>query len=452
MLAVLMMAPFLAQADVTIVNVATPGISAGLGASAAAVELVVGGYLVTYAVLLITGARLGQTHGYRRMFLLGVAAFGACSLVAGLAPNAPVLVAARVVQGIGAALMYPQALTSIQLHFTGSARARAVSLFALAQAGGAVCGQILGGALVAADIGGTGWRAIFLINVPICAITLGAALLYLPAGDNSGKRQLDLAGVATLSVSLLLIVAPLIIGRGYGWPAWTWVCLAVSVPAFRGFVATQRRAERRTNKPLISLQLLIRPTIAWGLVGLATSTGTYYALLFTLAQFLQRGLGRGALFSGLALLPWVIAFGLAGQLTRRLPTRAARHLPAASYLLMATVYVALSVSVLSEALSDGLLLVLLCLGGLGLGGGFNALIGRLADAAPARHAPDISGVVTTTLQIGGAIGVAAFGSAYLTLAAQPAQAFAVTSLALATTAFVAATAASLCSRYQHDQA
>src|SRR3954447_4490206 len=123
MLAVLLLAPFLASADATIANVATPAIRADLGAAGAALELVIGGYLVAYAVLLITGARLGQTHGYKRLFLIGVSAFGAASLVGGLAPNATVLVIMRVIQGGAAAMMYPQALTGVQLNFSGGERA-----------------------------------------------------------------------------------------------------------------------------------------------------------------------------------------------------------------------------------------------------------------------------------------------------------------------------------------
>ena len=182
-LAVLLMAPFLAQADATIANVATPAIRTGLGASGAALELVIGGYLVAFAVLLITGARLGQTHGYKRLFLIGVAVFGGSSLGCGLAPDGTVLVGMRVLQGAGAALMFPQALTGIQLTYSGDRRDRAIGLYALALSGGAVSGQILGGALISADIASAGWRPIFLINVPICLAVLAAALRFLPADE-----------------------------------------------------------------------------------------------------------------------------------------------------------------------------------------------------------------------------------------------------------------------------
>jgi MFS family permease len=448
LLAVLLMAPFLAQADATIVNVATPSIGTDLGASGAALELVVGGYLIAYAVLLMTGARLGQTHGYRRVFLLGLTGFAGASLLCGLAPNPAVLVIARGLQGVGAALMYPQTLTGIQLNFSGSAQARAISSFALALAGGAVAGQILGGVLISADLAGVGWRAIFLVNIPVCVAAVAGSPRYLPADQERGSRRVDLAGVATLSASLLLLVLPLILGRAEGWPVWAWVCLAASVPAFGAFLTTQRREAARGGNPLINLHVVARPAIFWGLLGLLTATGTYYALLFTLAQYLQGGLGRGALFSGLVLLPWVSAFGLSGQLIWRLPDCLGPILPSTGYMLMAAAYLLISADLLTGRLHETLFLVLLGVGGLGLGTGFNTLIAHLTSAVPSRYSPDISGVSTTTLQIGGAIGVAAFGTVYLGFAshvgvAQATDAFVITALALAGTALIAAASAYL---------
>jgi len=147
-------------------------------------------------VLLITGARLGQTHGYRRVFLLGVGMFTLASLACGLAPSPVLLIAARVAQGSAAALMFPQALTGIQLHFTGPARVRAIGRYAIALSAGAVTGQILGGALISANLAGTSWRAIFLINVPVGLLVLGAASRWLPADDRRASRSLDGPGVA----------------------------------------------------------------------------------------------------------------------------------------------------------------------------------------------------------------------------------------------------------------
>jgi len=445
LLGVLLVGPFMAQADATIVNLATPSIHAGLGASAAALELVVGGYLIAFAVLLITGARLGQTHGYRRVLLAGLATFSLASLLCGVAPNPAVLVVGRVLQGVGAALLFPQTLTGIQLNFSGAGRTRAIGLYAVALSCGAVAGQLLGGVLISANLAGTQWRPIFLVNIPVGAAAMLAALRHLPPDGRHEARRLDLLGVATLSASVLLVVLPLVLGRAEGWPAWTWLCLAASLPAFALFLAAQRRVTLRGGSPLVNLDAIARPRVAWALVTLLIATGTYYALLFTLAQFLQQGLRDSALVSGLTLIPWVAAFGLAGQVVRRLPARVLPLTPAAGCLLLAAAYAAISVSQFAGSHSLALLVVLLGAGGLGLGIQFSSLVAHLTNAVPSRYAADISGVSTTTSQIGGALGVAAFGTLYLSLAAGGAayasHAFAVVVAAFATVATLAAVTA-----------
>jgi MFS family permease len=442
LLAVLLMGPFMAQADATIANVATPSIREDLGASGAALELVVGGYMIAFAVLLITGARLGQTHGYRRVFVLGVTTFTFASALCGLAPTPAVLVAARVLQGAGAALMFPQTLTGIQLSFQGAERARAIGLYAIALSSGAVAGQILGGALISLDIAGTDWRAIFLVNVPIGAAVALAAARILPADDERATRQVDLRGVATLSAAIVLVVLPLVLGRAEGWPAWAWISLVASAPALALFVTVERRIAARGGAPLMNLAVIARPAVSWSLVALLTATGTYYALLFTLAQYLQQGLGRSPLLSGLTLVPWVAAFGAAGQLVRRLPERARPIAPSAGCALLAAAYVAISAALFGDRNGEALLLVILAAGGLGLGVQFSALIAHLSNAVPPRYAPDISGVSTTLIQIGGTVGVAAFGTLYLGLAAGDAtHAFAIVTAALAAAALLAAVAA-----------
>jgi MFS family permease len=452
LLGVLLVAPFMAQADATIANVATPSIHADLGASGAVLELVIGGYLIAFAVLLITGARLGQTYGYRRIFLLGVGVFTLASLLCGLAPSPLLLVLARVLQGAGAALMFPQTLTGIQLNFTGDERKRAIGLYAIALSTGAVTGQILGGALIAANLAGSHWRAIFLVNVPVGAAVIMAGLRYLPADSPGKARRLDLPGVATLSASLLLIVLPLVLGRSEQWPAWAWICLGAGLPAFALFLGTERRIAARGGSPLVNVRVLARPAICWALLTLLAATGTYYALLFTLAQYLQQGLGDSPLVSGLALVPWVAAFGLAGQLVRRLPPRMAPLTPAAGCLLLAAAYSAISITLFSGHHVQALLIVLLGVGGLGLGIQFSALIKHLTTAVPAEYAADISGVSTTALQIGAAIGVAAFGTLYLSLTTRdsvgsPAtHAFAITTAAFAVVALLATVTAALTTR------
>jgi len=448
LLGVLLIGPFMAQADVTIVNVATPSIHAGLGASGAALQLVVGGYLIALAMLLITGARLGQAFGYRRAFVAGVSLFSLASLACGLAPDPAVLVVARVLQGAAAGVMFPQTLTGIQLHFSGADRVRAIARYALALSAGAVSGQVLGGLLVSADVAGLGWRSVFLINVPVGVTAAVAALRWLPA-DGRNRSRLDLAGVALLSVTVLLIVIPLTLGSQAGWPAWSWACLVVSPAAAVAFIAAERLVAARGGVPLLHVRLLSIPVVRWSLAALMTATCTYYVLLFTVAQYLQGGLGRSPVESGLTLVPWVAAFGLAGQLVRRLP--ASRWLPAVGCLLLAAAYAAMSGALFAGQGGEAPLTPLFAVGGLGLGINFAALTGRMTGAVPARHAPDISGVSATLMSIGGSIGVAAIGSLYLALARTgtptahgaptATHAFAVTTATLAGLGLLAALAA-----------
>jgi hypothetical protein len=442
LLAVLLIAPFMAQADATIANVAAPSIHADLHTSGAELELVIGGYLIAFAVLLITGARLGQMHGYRRVFLFGVGVFTGASLLCGLAPGPIVLIAARVVQGAGAALMFPQTLTGIQLTFEGAERARAIGLYAIALSIGAVAGQVLGGLLVSADVLVLGWRAIFSVNVPVGVAVIVAGARHVPEerADHRATRRVDVAGVATLSAAVLLVVVPLVLGRAESWPAWTWLSLAASVPAFAGFVAAERRVRMRGGTPLVSLDAMAPRAVSSGMLAVAAATSTYYGLLFTLALYLQQGLGRSAIVSGLTLVSWVVAFGAAGQIVRRLPPRLGPLAAPAGCLLLAGAYVALSASLFAGRHPEALLVALLAAGGLGLGTQFSALIVHLTNAVSEGYAHDISGVTTTTTTIAGAIAIAGFGTAYLSLAAggSATHAFAIVTAGFAAIAGLAA--------------
>ncbi len=278
-----------------------------------------------------------------------------------------------------------------------------------------------------------------MLNVPVGVAVIAAALRHLPADGRRSAQRLDLPGVATLSATLLLLVLPLALGHSEGWPAWTWVSLAASVPAFALFLAAERRITANDGAPLVNVRILARPAISWALLTLLAATGTYYALLFTLAQYLQQGLGDSPLVSGLTLVPWVAAFGLARQLVRRMPPRIRPRAPAAGCLLLTAAYAAISVALFTGHHGEALLVVLLGVGGLGLGIQFSALIAHLTNAVPPEYAPDISGVSTTTLQIGGAVGVATFGTLYLSLTSHAGtghgtHAFAVTVAAFAATA------------------
>ncbi|HEX4222936.1 MAG TPA: MFS transporter [Pseudonocardiaceae bacterium] len=412
LLGVLLTAQFMANIDVAIVNVAAPSIRDSLHASGGELELVVSGYTLAYALLLVTGARLGSTHGYRRLFLLGLAGFTVASLACGIAPDAATLIGARIVQGAAGGLMVPQVFTGVQQYFSGPARAKALGAQAIVLAGGAVAGQALGGVLVSADLLGTGWRPIFLINLPIGIAALLLGLRHLPADEAGAKRRIDVPGVAMLSLALLLVVVPLVFGRDAGWPWWAWVSLVLSVPVLVAFVALQRRIVDRGGYPLVNLYILRGRALPWGLVSQAAATGTYYTMLFTLALYLQQGLGRSPLYSGLALLPWVAAFGVAGPVLTRLPAAVVPKLAPYGCLLLGLSYAAIGLATGLGHGSGPLLLVLLGFGGLGLGLCYSSMMRHLTESVPPGYASDFSGILVTVFQIAGVLGVAALGTLY----------------------------------------
>ncbi|WP_328327997.1 MFS transporter [Kribbella sp. NBC_00382] len=427
-LAILLTGQFMANVDTAVANIAAPSIGATLGASEGQVALVVSGYVVAFAVLLITGARLGSSWGYRRVFLLGLQVFTVASLACGLAPEVYSLTVARFVQGAGAALMVPQVLSGIQLYFAGRDRVKALGYFSIALSGGAVAGQVLGGLLIAADLFGTAWRPIFLINVPLGVALVLVARRRLPAdadaeadGADSGAdaggqpRAIDLRGVLTLSVTVLLVIVPLLLGSERGWPWWSWLCLTCSVPLAVLFELGERRTAARGGRPLIARPLLRTPAVRAGLLAHALTTATYFGLLFVLALYLQEGLGKGPAYSGFAMVVWVAAFGLAGPILPRLP-ESFRWMPVIGCLILAAGYLAVLAYLLLGGMAGPLLFVLLGVGGLGLGFSSNTLIGAVTSATPTQYAADASGVIATNAQLSGALGVAVGGAVYAGIA------------------------------------
>lgn len=444
-LTALLGAMFLGNVDVAIANIAAPPIRVGLHASGGELALVVSGYTLAYAVLLVTGARLGETRGYRPMFLVGLGGFTAASLACGLAPTVLVLIIARMAAGAAAALMVAQVLTGIQLGFDGRARARALGLYSLVLSAGAVVGQSLGGLLISADILGTTWRPAFLVNVPIAVVLAWLAWRYLPTSPRR-PRQLDLAGVALLSSAMSLLVLPLVLGPDVGWPPWTWACLAASGPAFAALWIVERRLVARGGQPLVDPRLIARPEIGLGLASQAAATATYFAMLFTLALYLQQGLGKSAAYSGLALVSWVVAFGIPGPVLGRFPARVRALAAPVGGLILAAGYAALAVGLFAGDTGTMPLMVMLGVAGLGLGTMFTGTLTHLTNSVTGEHAAAISGLFNTATRAGGVMGTAVFGTAYLVLVPDRGHAvhgFATVSLAMAVTALVAAALAGL---------
>jgi len=447
LLPILLTAVFMTTADNSIVNVAVPSIATGLRASGGELELAVSAYILAYAVLLVTGARLGSIYGYRRIFSTGLALFTLGSLACGLAPDAVALILARIVQGIGAAIMVPQVLTGIQLSFDGTDRARALALYPVALAGGAAAGQVLGGALISLNVFGSSWRPVFLVNVPVGAALLALAPIRLPADHSRARQRLDVTGVVTLTVAALLLAVPLMLGRDQGWPVWIFLSLGACVPAFAMFVGVERRVARAGGYPLLRLSLFRTSAISWGLTAQALATVTYAALLFVLAIYLQRGLGKGPLYSGLAVLAWVVGFGISGPLLRSVPQRFFARVSPLGFMLLGAAFLGIAAEGHFSTPQGAVLVALLGLGGLGMGVGFSSLIGHLTATVRPGVASDLSGVVSMNSELASAVGLAVFGTLYLALAQDhdptlAVDAFALVAAALGGVALLAAAAAS----------
>src|ERR1700729_4447796 len=334
-LAIVLTGQIMAIVDTNIVNVAVPAMHATLGASGAGLQLIVAGYTVAYAVLLITGARLGDILGHRRVYLAGVALFTLASLGCGLAPSTGTLVALRFIQGVGAATMIPQILSLIQRTYTAPGpRARAMSLYATVISGGAVLGQIGGGLLVSADLFGSSWRPVFLVNVPVGLLVLAFGR-KLPAGRFDGIRTLDLPGLAVLTPAVLALVLPLVLGQPLGWPLWGWILLAASVVLFALLGPVEHRVAARGGQPILPRSLLQLPGMIAGLGGLFASMLAFGGWLFGLALELQDGLGDSPLRAGLTFVPCGVAFALVSMNWRRLPARYHGQLPMIGFVVTA---------------------------------------------------------------------------------------------------------------------
>lgn len=411
-LTVLLGAQSMAMLDVNIVNVAAATIRSGLHASGAALQLIIAGYLIAYAVLLITGARVGGSIGFRRTFLAGLGVFTAASLACALATSTTPLIVFRFLQGAGAAFMIPQVFSLIQRHFEGPARVRALGRYAAVIAGGSLAGQILGGLIVTADLFGTAWRPAFMINVPVGAVLLIAAVRVLPQDTHRVVRRHDSLGLVALGLSVLALVVPLVFGHEEGWPLWSWALLGSAIVLFGAFAFQQSRAAA----PLMPARLFRAAGLPPAIVALFAMMISYAGYLFSIALHLQAGLGYSPLRAGLSFVPMALCFGTASLQWRRLPAGWHRNVPAVG-LVAAAAGLALVAAGLNTSGPGLLFFAAQVPFGLGAGVAFSPLMARaLANVAPA-DAADASGLVTTIVQLGQVVGLSAVGSVYLSVSA-----------------------------------
>jgi EmrB/QacA subfamily drug resistance transporter len=396
---------FMAVLDTFIVLVAAPAIQDDLHASSAQLQFVIAAYQLAYAVFLVTGARLGDLYGRKRLFILGMSLFTLSSVACGAAPSPGLLIAARVVQGIAAALMFPQVFSMIQVLVPGPQRHRAFGMLGAVIGISTTIGQLVGGLLIGADLAGTGWRPVFWVNLPIGIVAVLLAARVVPESRSEQARGIDPVGVATLTAALVLLVTPLIEGRQTGWPAWTWWSLGLSVPAFLLFGYAERAAEAAGKSPLLSLRLLRERPFVIGMTLVVLGYAGVNSFFLILSLTLQNGFGLSALGAGLAYTPLAAGFFAASLLAGRLAPRLGRRL------LTIGAGIGLVGFLGTWALAGhlGPLMAPLILVGVGNG----ILLTPLLNAVLARIRPTeigmASGILSTAQQVGGAVGVAVIG-------------------------------------------
>ncbi|MFJ5117784.1 MFS transporter [Kitasatospora sp. NPDC088548] len=416
-LVTVLLGAFLPMLDFFIVNVALPTIDHDLAAGPAVLELVAAGYGVAFAVLLVLGGRLGDIFGRRRLFVVGAVAFALTSLACGLAPGAWSLVAARAAQGASAALLIPQVLGTITAATHGARRGRALSVYGAVAGISVVIGQVLGGMLVAADLFGTGWRSVFLLNVPFALLAVVLAVRYVPESRAPRAARVDVPGTVLLAAALVSLLVPLMEGRAAGWPLWSWLLLALFPVFTAAFAVVERRTELRGGTPLVPPSLLRIPEMRRGLgIALPYFAG-FGGFMFVVAVALQQGLRLGPVAAGWALVPMAVGYFGASLAGPRLIGRSGSRVLTAGAVVQAVGLATLALTVLADwqhfsplRMAPGV-----ALAGIGQGLIGTPLFRVVLSKVPTDRAGVGSGVLATSQQSSLALGVATLGTLYLAL-------------------------------------
>ncbi|HZR50288.1 MAG TPA: MFS transporter [Streptosporangiaceae bacterium] len=422
-LAIILTAVFMQLLDTTITMVGVPSIQNSLHSSFGEIQLVVAGYMLAFACVLVLGGRLGDTFGRKRMFWWGMAGFTVASAVCGAAPDALTLIVSRVVQGMASGLMFPQVLGIIQVVFRKDQRTKAIGFYGATIGLATILGPVTGGGLIDLNIAGWGWRSIFFVNVPIgvAALALGAMMIpesravftggTVPPGPPSATSRLDLPGALLLGAGLFLLVLPLVIGRDEDWPAWSFACIAVSPFVLAAFSAYERNRTRRDRTPLIDTTLFRQRPFTLGLVACLVFFTGIPSFFMILLLTLQEGLGYSPVKAGAVTLGFAAALAIgsarSAAATKKLGTRV---LVAGCALMVLGQLAVMGVMVwVGTGLRGWQLLIPMFIAGLG-GGLFIAPVTNVVLAGiTSRNAGSASGALATAQQVGAALGIAVVG-------------------------------------------
>ncbi|MBK8082646.1 MAG: DHA2 family efflux MFS transporter permease subunit [Devosia sp.] len=418
-LIVLLLASFMNLIDVTIVNVALPSLERDLGAGPNEIEWVIAAYVLSFALGLLPFGRLGDVVGRTRMFLVGVAAFTAASAFCGLAPSIEWLIFARVLQGLAGAVMTPQVLAIAQVTFPPEEKGQAFSLFGLSASLAAVTGPLVGGVLIGADIGGLDWRPIFLVNIPFGVLAVVAGWYLIPRTPGHPDLKNDFVGIGLFGAATVALVFPIIEGRAYGWPAWAFGLIGLSLVLVALFVLWERRRAAAGAPQLLNYSLITNPNYLLGLLVTTLFASGVPAMFMVISLSLQQGYGFTPLQSGLINTPFSVGVMVVSLFIGRLGQRYLRTRLGlgAALLVLGISWVDSVFANLGETAEHLTFLPPLFIAGLGLGLGFSGLFQTVLSGVPPRDAGAGSGALQAFQQIGGAIGVAIVGEIFFSLLA-----------------------------------
>ncbi|ALG86521.1 MFS transporter [Gordonia phthalatica] len=411
----LLTASFMELTDATVVNVALRTMSEHLGASATAMSWVVAGYPLAYAIGLILGARLGDRYGRRRLFVIGLVAFGAMSLACGLALTPTALVAFRILQGGAAALMIPQVLTNIQVLYPPAERGRAMGLFTSIIGIAAVAGPVLGAVITDGDWFGLSWRPVFLINVPVAVLAVVAARIFIPETFSSRPAPISLGAVALLGGSLAAVMTPVTLGPEHDWPIWGFASMVAGALGLIGFARRQVLAARAGVEPLVPPAVFGTRSFTTGLAAftaLSIPTGGFFLIQ---SLHVQAAHGWSVLHTGLMWIPFSLAVPVfAGLSATVLAARFGKRVLQGG----AWVFVVGLTTMITANVSDHPALwftVALVVAGAGFGLIVGAAGLLVLNDVPVALAGTASGVFNTMQALSVAVGAAVLGTVYSTV-------------------------------------
>ncbi len=414
-LALILSAEIMDLLDSTIVNVAAPSIAHDLHSSTSSLQWITGGYSLSFAMFLIAGARLGDRFGRRTLFLVGTWGFVACSTLCAVAPDTSTLIVGRLLQGGAAALLIPQGLGLLQAVFSPSDQGKAFSIFGPAVGLAAVVGPVLGGVLVDADLFGTGWRLVFLINLPVGVLAAAGGTRILPQSRLESAARLDIVGTLLVGIAMALVIYPLIQGREAGWPAWTYAMIGGGFVTVGVFALWTQLRLRGGRDPLVQPTIFGHRGFSAGvLVTLVFFAGSFGVGL-ALTLFLQLGRGFSPIHAGLTQAPFALGASVGAIVGAALlaPKLGRNTLQLGNVLQGAGLLSTLAVLAHTRThITSWELAAPLLLWGLGLGLVIAPLFDFVLAALNEHEVGSGSGVLNALQQLGTATGVAIIGTVF----------------------------------------